>query len=56
MKISILPIKYEFYPGETISGKIHINTKENTYIEDIEMSLSFSEDWNYLLPDKNMKQ
>ena len=52
MKISILPIKYEFYPGETISGKIHINTKENTYIEDIEMSLSFSEDWNYLLPDK----
>jgi hypothetical protein len=52
MKIKIIPVKQEYYPGETISGKIQIIPDKNTLIEDIEISLSFSEEWNYLLSDK----
>ena len=51
MKIDIIPDKPEFYPGETLSGKIKITPDKKTSIKDIEMSLYFVEDWNHLRSD-----
>ena len=51
MKIDIIPDKPEFYPGETLSGKIKITPDTKTSIKDIEISLYFVEDWNHLRSD-----
>ena len=48
MKISIIPDKEEYYPGENLAGKIKLTPDRRTSIKDIEMSLFLIEDWNHL--------
>ena len=57
MEINILPVKQKFYPGETILGEIQIIPNQKISLENIniEMFLSFSEEWNYLHFNKKIE-
>jgi hypothetical protein len=52
MEITIIPDKYEYYPGDILKGKVKLLPESKTSIKDIEISFYLIEDWNHLRSDK----